>query len=94
MCYGVLVKGILSGSNLILLLGSPMLNVMKAAKKAYSICFTSSQIVTKVFIMHYVKMIVSLIYYIGIDILQKANISLFSNLFIELKDTCPDQDKL
>lgn len=57
--HEILVKDVLSGSIYILLIGSSKLNVKESINKAHSVCSTSSQIGPHVFIVHYVKMIMS-----------------------------------
>ena len=76
--HEILVKDVLSGSIYILLIGYSKLNVKESINKAHSVCSTSSQIGPRVFIMHYVKMIISLVYYMGFHILQKTSILLLS----------------
>ena len=76
--HEILVKDVLSGSIYILLIGSSNLNVKESINKADSVCSTSSQIGPHVFIVHYVKMIISLVYYMGFHIFQKTSILLLS----------------
>ena len=76
--HEILVKDVLSGPIYILLIGSSKLNVKESINKAHSVCSTSSQIGPHVFIVHYVKMIISLVYYMGFHIFQKTSILLLS----------------